>query len=79
MNCSHEAASRLSPSTGWKPSLRVSNSRLTVRGFGLSRIVWSVSWRVCSMGTLRPKGVPALPIQGSFRSLYVPSGVRAVR
>src|SRR5215213_2804163 len=77
MNCSHAAASRLSVVAGWN-SWRVRSSRLTVRGFGLSR-AHSFSGYVNSMGTLRPKRVPALPIVGFSRSLKVPSTVREVR
>ena len=73
-NWIHAAASRLSVVAGMN-SFRVSSSRLTVRGFGSSGFF---SFTVCSSGTLRPKRLPRLPINGSSRLLKVPSSVRAV-
>ena len=47
-----------------------------VRGFGSS--MRSVSGQVWSIGTLRPKRVPAIPIVGLARSFQLPSTVRWV-
>jgi hypothetical protein len=53
-------------------SFRVRSSRLTRRGFGSSGFF---SAAVDSIGTLRPKRLPRLPISGSSRLLNVPSSV----
>ena len=73
MNCSHEAINAL-PAVAGISSSRVISRRLTVRGLGSS--MRSVSGQVCSIGTLRPKRVPAIPIVGLARSFQLPSTVR---
>ena len=65
-NWIHAAASTLMIVAGWNV-VRVSSSRLTVRGFGVSRL--AVSGNVSFSGKLRPKRTPALPIRGQPRSL----------
>ena len=77
MNCNHAPASTLSVVAG-RNSWRVINSRLTLRGLGLSS-AQSLSGYVSSTGTFRPKRVSELPITGLSRSLKGPSAVRPVR
>ena len=66
-NWSHAAARRLREVAG-RNSVRVSNSRLTVRGLGVMSAE-PVSGYVASSGTLRPNRHPRLPIFGCSRSL----------
>ncbi len=66
-NCSQAAASTLSVEAGLNV-VRRSSSLLTVRGFGSNR-AGGTSARPSSSGTLRPKRVPAIPIDGNDRSL----------
>ena len=75
MNWIHAAAITLRIVAGWKV-VRVSSSRLTCRGLGVSRL--AVSGNASLKGTLRPNRMPALPIRGHLRSLYVPSLVRTL-
>ena len=75
MNWIHAAAITLRIVAGWKV-VRVRSSRLTCRGLGVSRL--AVSGNASLKGTLRPKRMPALPIRGHLRSLYVPSLVRTL-
>ena len=75
MNWIHAAAITLRIVAGWKV-VRVRSSRLTCRGLGVSRL--AVSGNASLKGTLRPNRMPALPIRGHFRSLYVPSLVRTL-
>src|SRR5437660_4018998 len=76
MNCSHAAVRAFADVAGWNACLVIS-ARLTSRGFGSIRVVADSYLR--SMGTLRPNREPAIPIDGSVRSLYVPSIVRVSR
>jgi hypothetical protein len=65
IHCSHAATSALTDVAGTN-SCRVSRARLTSRGLGSSGLG---SGKVCSMGTLRPKRDPAMPMAGCSRSL----------
>ena len=65
-NWIHAAPNTLRMFAGWNV-VRVSSSRLTVRGFGVRR--FAVSGNVSLSGTLRPNRVPALPIRGHDTSL----------
>src|SRR5688572_23252678 len=78
MNWIHDAAVRFKNGTGLKPSLRVKSTRLTVRGFGVSKRE-PVSAGVLVGSVLKPKRVAAAPAIGSSRSFQLPSGVRATR
>ena len=73
-NWIHAAARTLRIVAGWNV-VRVRSSRLTRRGFGFIRL--AVSGNVSLSGTLRPNRVPELPMRGHFKSLYIPSLVRA--
>ena len=73
-NCNQAAASALMMPAGLNSS-RAIKRRLITRGSGSSSRLVSVT--VFASGTLRPKPDPLEPIQGSFRSFHVPSGVRA--
>ena len=75
MNWIHAAAMTLRIVAGWNV-VRVNSSRLTRRGLGFIRL--AASGNVSSSGTFRPNLMPALPMRGHFRSLYVPSAVRTL-
>lgn len=66
MNWSQLAASALHDVAALN-SLRVITARLTSRGLGLSRL--AVSGNDFSIGTLRPKRDPAIPMGGASSSL----------
>ena len=75
MNWIQAAAITLRIVAGWNV-VRVSSSRLTWRGLGFRRL--AVSGKASLNGTFRPSRMPALPMRGHLRSLYVPSLVRTL-
>lgn len=78
MNCSQAATRELTDSAGIS-AWRVRRTRLTSRGFGRARTLSGVAGAILSSGMFRPKRVPAMPMRGSSRSLWLPSGVRLTR